>query len=92
MTNLLPGVRSGAQHGVNDVTPLLHAQGGTGNRLEPATGHSYIAPPAGLRCELSAVNKAVPLTLYWLPGVLSRVEWLAIALQQPALGGYNQYP
>ena len=48
--------------------------------MEPADGQSDGAPPAGLRCELPAVDKAVPLPLSRLSGVLSHVVWFALTL------------
>ena len=71
MTDPLPGVRILTHCGVNDGTLSLHAQDGTINRLEPASGQSDGAPPTGLRCEITVVEKAVPLPLSWLYGVLS---------------------
>ena len=60
---------------------------GTGNRLEPVSDKSDGEPPTGIRCELSAVDKAVTLPLSRLPVVLSHIEWLTLALQNPALEG-----
>ena len=61
-------VRHCDHRGVNYGTPLLHAQDGTGNRLKPPTGQSDGAPPAGLRCELSPVEKVVPWPFPGCPG------------------------
>ena len=68
-------------------TPLLHARDGTGNIMEPAIGQSDGAQPVGLQCEIYAVKKVVPLTISQLPGFLSHVEWLVLALQHPEMGG-----
>ena len=83
----LPGVRSRDHRGVYDGTLLSHSHYGTGNRLEPVASQLDIALPAGIRCDLSAVKKSVPLPLSRLPGVLSHEEWIALALKHPSLGG-----
>ena len=77
----LPGLRGGSHYGVYDGTPPLHSREVTVNRLEPVAGQSDGAPPAGIRCEISTFEKAVPLPLPRLPGVLSHVKCLALALQ-----------
>ena len=87
MTNPFSGVCSLDHRGVYNGTLLRHAYDGTGNRLEPVSGQSDRTPYAGIQCDVSAGNKAVSLPLSWMPGVFSCVEWLALELQQPALGG-----
>ena len=88
----LTGMRSWDHCGLHDGTPLPYAQYITINRLEPVSGQSYGTPPTGLQCDLSAVDKAVLLSISWLPRVLPHVEWIVIAIQQTALGGQHKYP
>ena len=70
----LPGLWSWAHHRVNDIAPPTHARDGTHNRLETAAGHSDGAPASGVRCDISAANKEIPLPLPWMLGVLPHVE------------------
>ena len=65
----------------------MHAQDGSRNRLELATSQPDVTPTPGIRCELPSVEKAMPLPLPCIPGVLPHIEWLALALQHALLGG-----
>ena len=83
----LPGVWSGTHCGFHDGTTPPHAQEGALNILKPAAGQSDGTPTPGIRCDIPTVNKAMTLPLPWLPGVLTYMEWIALVLQQAALGG-----
>ena len=67
-TDPLPGVRSSDHRRVYENTPLKHAWDRTDNRLEPVAGQSDVAPPAVIRCDVFAVNQAVPLPLSQMHG------------------------
>ena len=88
----MPRVWSGSHRGFHDGTPPPHIWNGARNQLDPAVGHSDGAPTPGIRCDPPAVDKAMTLPLPCLAGVLPHMEFLALALQPEAMGGYDQDP
>ena len=55
--------------------------------MELAVGHPDGTATPGIRCDLTAVNKAMLLPLPRMPRVLPHVEWFSLALQKAKLGG-----
>ena len=64
-----------------------HTQDRTRILLEPAAGKSDGSPTSGVQCDLSAVDEAMPLPLPRTTRVLPHVEWIALELSNPELGG-----
>ena len=79
-TDPLTGMWSWNHRRVNDGTLSTHVRVGTSNILKPSAGKSEGAPPTGIWCEIPIGNKAVPLPLPRMFGVISYVEWIALAL------------
>ena len=77
----MPGVWGETRRGFHDGTTPTHAQDQARYQLESATGKPDSTPNPGVRCELPANNKMLPLTLPWMPGILLHMEWPEFSLQ-----------
>ena len=67
--------------------------------MELAAGQPYGTPTPGIRCDITTFYKVIPLTLLWITGVLTHMDFLMLTLQQAELrvlykdpGGAPQTP
>ena len=72
--DILIGMWHGTNSGINGGTPMVHAWGGAGDKLELVTGHSDGAHPTGLKNQFSKGHIPVPLPLSLVPRIVSDLE------------------